>query len=121
MNTWGAACQDDVDCVALLGPGAVCMREAIVFELPYGYCSKPCTLPDPETTLVRNAADCDPEGGVMCVGLQGFFERCVPECTGNEVCGREGYFCRPMPYVAGEGDPEVCLVDDCCENGCSAE
>lgn len=121
MQTWGASCQTDADCVGLLGPGAICMVDAILYELPAGYCSRPCALPDSGTTVVRDAPDCDPDGGVHCVGAQGFFERCVVDCTADAQCDRAGYYCRQMPLIAREEDPTICMMHDCCEGGCGAQ
>jgi hypothetical protein len=118
MKTWGSACATDQECIDRLGDGAICMLDAIIFELPGGYCSKVCTLPDGDTTVVRDAMECDPGGGVHCVGGQGVFERCVVECTAAQQCDREGYFCRLMPLIAREDDPTICMMDDCCQDGC---
>ena len=120
MGTWGAPCETDAQCVELIGEGAICMEDAVIYEMPGGYCSKPCSLPDDVTTFVLDAPDCDPAGGVLCVGADGFFERCVLECTAAEHCDRDGYFCRLMPLIGAEGDPRICMMDDCCEDDCDS-
>lgn len=119
MQTWGAACSTDADCVALIGEGAVCDVEAVVYELPGGYCTKPCTLPDDATRAVLDAVDCDPAGGVACIGVKGTFERCGIVCTDDMQCNRGGYECRQMPLISAEGDPSLCLMPDCCQGSCS--
>lgn len=118
MQTWGAPCSADAECVALLGDGAVCQDMAIIYELPGGYCTKPCSLPDSDTRAVPDAPDCDPAGGVACIGQMGFFERCALLCSDDMQCQRDGYFCRQLPMIANEGDPKSCLMPDCCESSC---
>ncbi|MCH9680430.1 MAG: hypothetical protein K0V04_03265 [Deltaproteobacteria bacterium] len=118
MNTWGAPCSTDADCVALIGEGAVCDTLAVVYELPGGYCTKPCTLPDADTRFVLDDPVCDPNGGIACIGVMGQFERCGPPCLGDMQCNRDGYVCRLMPLIGVEGDPRMCLMPDCCLDGC---
>ena len=118
MTQWGAACSTDADCVAILGDGAVCQMKSVIYELPGGYCTKPCVLPDMDTRVVEDAMDCDPNGGIACIGQKGFFERCVTLCTDDMQCGRDGYYCRVMPMIGVEGDPKACLMPDCCEDSC---
>lgn len=118
MDSWGSPCTQDSDCVPALGEGAICQKLAVVYELPGGYCSRPCTLPDNATRVVDNAPDCDPGGGIACIGLKGFFESCAPLCTDDMQCNREGYFCRQMPMIAEEGDAKACLMPDCCDGTC---
>lgn len=119
MTEWGSGCEVDADCVAALGPDAVCIREAIIYEMPSGYCSKPCRLPADDVTVVRDDPECDPDGGVHCVGVRGVFQRCIAECTDPAQCGREGYSCQRMPLIGRDGDPQGCFMDECCEGGCS--
>lgn len=122
MQTWGAPCTTNDDCVALIGdPAAVCDTTAVVYELPGGYCTKPCTLPDLETQFVLDAPDCDPNGGVACIGSKGTFERCGLPCTDDTQCNRDGYICRQMPLIAMPQDPKMCLMPDCCLDGCAEE
>ena len=121
MQTWGAPCTSDEDCVALLGDGAICQDKAVIYELPGGYCSKPCSLPDADTRVVLDAMDCDPAGGVACIGQMGFFESCTLLCSDDAQCSRDGYYCRQMPMISSEGDPKACLMPDCCESTCSEE
>ncbi|MBL4686109.1 MAG: hypothetical protein JKY37_16065, partial [Nannocystaceae bacterium] len=49
METWGAPCTTDAECVALVGDGGVCQFKAVIYELPGGYCTKACSLPDADT------------------------------------------------------------------------
>jgi hypothetical protein len=119
--TWGAPCTDNAECVALIGAGAICQAMAVIYELPGGYCTKPCTLPDPDTTVVTDDPTCDPAGGVDCVGSQGFFENCAKPCSDTAECdGRPNFLCRQMPMIAQPTDPTYCLMDDCCLNTCGA-
>jgi hypothetical protein len=119
METWGAACTTNEDCVALIGdPAAICDTMAVVYELPGGYCTKECALPDAETRAVFDAPDCDPAGGVACIGVMGTFERCGIVCTDDMQCNRGGYECRQMPLVSLPEDPSLCLMPDCCEGTC---
>ncbi len=119
MMTWGAPCQTDADCVALIGdPEAICDQAAVVYELPGGYCTKACSLPDLETQFIHDAPDCDPNGGVTCVGSMGTFERCGLPCTDDAQCNRDGYICRQLPLIALPDDPRMCLMPDCCQDTC---
>lgn len=119
MDTWGAPCSTDQDCIDLIGdPAAICDSMAVVYELPGGYCTKPCTLPDAQTRFVMDAEDCSPDGGVGCFGVMGMFERCGLFCTDDAQCNRDGYICRQMPLIGQEGDPRSCLMPDCCQNSC---
>jgi hypothetical protein len=111
---WGSACSVDADCVAVLGEGAVCLDKAVVFELPGGYCSKPCVLPDSSTKTVLDDPACNPDGGIACVGVKDTFEYCAPLCTDDAQCDRDGYICRQMPLVSVATDPSLCLMPDCC-------
>lgn len=116
QQTWGAACESDADCVALLGDGAVCLFEAVIYELPLGYCTKPCMLADGERVRVNDPA-CDPAGGVDCIGQNLVnFQYCAPPCTDDNQCSRDGYTCRQMPMIAMAEDPTYCLMPDCCIN-----
>jgi hypothetical protein len=119
MGTWGSPCDADADCVTVLGAGAVCLKAAVVFELPLGYCSKPCDLPEGSSTPLIDDPMCDPAGGVDCLGVDGTFEFCAVPCTDNAQCERTGFYCRRMPYIAMESDPSYCLMPDCCEPDCS--
>ena len=118
METWGAACSTDDDCVALLGEGAICAFEAVIYELPGGYCTKPCSLPDSQTRVVENDPACDPDGGVACIGQKPLFERCAILCTDDAQCNRDGYYCRQMPMISQPEDPPFCLMPDCCQDTC---
>ncbi len=124
QDTWGSACKTNADCVAVLGEGAVCDFSAVVYELPGGYCTKPCTIGDDPNnsnlTFELDDPECDPNGGVHCIGANGFYTRCAVPCSDDSQCGREGYFCRTMPQIGAETDPKVCLMDDCCtDNSCT--
>jgi len=120
METWGAPCSTDQDCITLLGDdAAICDLEAVVYELPGGYCTKACELPDEMTQSVLDAADCDPAGGVACVGVKGTFERCIKTCTDDQQCERDGFICRQLPLIALPEDPRMCLMPDCCLDGCA--
>lgn len=120
QTTWGAPCTDDSDCVALLGEGGVCLVEAVIFELPQGYCSKECTLPSGEMYSFDDP-QCDAAGGVDCIGQAPLFQVCSPQCTDDAQCSRDGYTCRNFPLIAQEGDPTYCLMPDCCEGSCAEE
>ena len=122
MTTWGAPCSTNQDCIDIIGdPGAICDLTAVVYELPGGYCTKPCTLPDPDTRSVPDSPDCDPNGGVDCIGVMGVFERCLVPCTDDAQCNRDGYFCRALPMIGGPDDPKGCLMPDCCLDTCAEE
>ncbi|MCX4247109.1 hypothetical protein [Paraliomyxa miuraensis] len=122
MQTWGAACTTDQECKDLIGdPDAVCDFMAVVYELPGGYCSKPCVLPPGASSVVADAADCNPDGGVACIGVSGQFERCAIICTDDMQCSRPGYECRQMPLIAMAGDPSLCLMPECCQGSCASE
>ena len=118
MDVWGAPCTSDDECVAIIGDGATCVTNILgVYDLPGGFCSiENCQLPDTNTTYIHDATDCDPDGGVTCVGAKDLFTACIIPCTSNDECGREGYGCRTMPTLASEGDPTFCLMSpaDCC-------
>lgn len=117
MDMWGAPCTADSDCEPLLGADAVCIQNILgVYDLPGGFCSKYCTLPDSSTSFVHDAPECDPAGGVTCVGAKDLFSACIIPCSDSNECGREGYGCRTMPTLASEGDPTFCLMStlDCC-------
>lgn len=119
QQTWGAACNTDADCVALVGEGGVCLVQAVVFELPYGYCAKPCELPDMATRVVMDDPMCDPAGGVACTGQKDIFEYCGILCSDDAQCDRDGYICRQMPMIAQPEDPTLCLMPDCCLDTCA--
>lgn len=120
MQTWGAACTTNEECVALIGdPDVICDQMAVVYELPGGYCTKPCSLPDMDTRSVPDAPDCDPNGGVTCLGAKPTFERCGIPCTDDNQCNRPGYECRQMPLISMPEDPSFCLMPDCCLEGCA--
>jgi hypothetical protein len=119
MGEWGAACETDADCVAKVGEGGLCLKAAVIYELPLGYCSKACDLPDGFTGVVPDDPTCDAAGGVHCLGVDGTFEYCTVPCTENPQCERAGYFCRLMPQIAMETDPMFCLMPDCCDTDCS--
>jgi hypothetical protein len=117
MDAWGAPCTSDDECVAILGTDGVCVENILgVYDLPGGFCSKYCDLPDSSTSFIHDAEQCDPNGGVTCVGAKDLFSACIIPCTDNNECGREGYGCRAMPTLASEGDPTFCLMStvDCC-------
>jgi len=119
METWGAACTSNEECIDLIGdPAAVCDFTAVVYELPGGYCTKPCVLPDLDTRAVLDDPQCSAEGGVACLGVMGTFERCAIPCTESAQCNREGYECRLLPLIGVEGDPTFCLMPDCCQESC---
>ncbi|MEM6294174.1 MAG: hypothetical protein AAGA54_23040 [Myxococcota bacterium] len=119
MQTWGAPCTDDAECIELLGEGGVCLTTAVIYELPQGYCSKLCELP-PDTQYSDDDPQCDPNGGVDCIGQAPLFQVCSPKCTDDAQCSRNGYTCRNFPLIASEGDPTYCLMPDCCEESCDA-
>ena len=111
--TWGAPCTTSAECVALIGEGAECYSAiAGVYKAPGGYCSKPCTLPNDSTLYVPDAPDCGP--GVTCLGVNGIFTACVPPCTSDAQCQRDGYTCKTLPQLGSEGDPKFCLMPDTC-------
>jgi hypothetical protein len=112
MANYGQPCDVDADCVDFIGtPDAKCLKDILmVYGLPGGYCSNNCALPDNMTTFVKGAADCFM--GADCIGLDGYFEGCVPECGCDADCPREGYECRRMPTISKEGDPKYCLMTE---------
>jgi hypothetical protein len=118
MDAWGAACMTDAQCEATaLGAGAVCITNILgVFDLPLGYCTRECTVGTTETTFLLDSPECDPNGGVACVGIDGSFTACAPVCENDSQCGREGYGCTIMPLIGAAGDPKFCLMnaDACC-------
>jgi hypothetical protein len=118
MQTWGSACTTDAECVERIGAGGVCLVQAVVYELPLGYCAKPCMLPDQNTRVVMDDPACDPAGGIACVGQMGTFEYCTPLCTDDAQCNRDGYICRQMPIIAQPEDASLCLMPDCCQGTC---
>ena len=121
MEDWGLPCMDDAPCIAALGDGGKCVTNILgVYDLPGGYCAKEgCALPDNVTTFVLDAPDCDPNGGIACVGVQNVYTVCAKPCENSSQCGREGYGCRIMPNIAMETDQTFCLMDpdDCCSIG----
>lgn len=117
--TWGAPCSEDAECVALLGDGGRCMFEAVIYELPQGYCTKDCTLPSGEMYSIDDP-QCDPNGGVDCIGQAPLLQVCAVQCTDDDQCSRGGYTCRNFPLIAQEGDPTYCLMPDCCEETCES-
>lgn len=119
MLTWGAHCTSHAQCVALLDdPDAICETMAVIYELPGGYCTKPCTLPDATTQFVPDAPDCDAGGGVACIGSKNVFERCALPCTDDMQCNRDGYICRQLPLISQPDDPRMCLMPECCQDTC---
>ena len=116
MTDFGAACSADADC-SDLGDGAKCQQDVLgVFELPGGFCTKSCELPDTDTTFLNDATDCDAGGGVSCVGAAGLFTACARPCTEDSECSREGYGCIRMPVISGPDDETFCLMNEatCC-------
>lgn len=117
MDAYGAPCNSDADCFEVLGDGSICVDNILgVYDLPGGFCSRPCDLENTMTSFEHDSAQCDPNGGITCVGAQGLFTACIEECTTDAECGREGYGCRRMPTLAGPDDPKFCLMNtvDCC-------
>ena len=113
MDKWGTPCTTNAQCESLLGAGAECYSAiAGVYKAPGGYCSKPCTLPDDMTLYVPDAPDCGP--GVTCLGVNGIFTACVPPCTADDQCQRDGYSCKTLPQLGSDGDPKFCLMPDTC-------
>ena len=111
MGKYGAPCENDADCVAVLGDGGICLKDILgVYTLPGGYCSTDCDMPDQQVTYIPMAPDC--KLAADCVGLMGFFEGCSFPCTDNSQCPREGYECRRMPEISNEGDPTYCLMTE---------
>lgn len=46
MKTYGAPCDTDTDCQALLGPNGTCIKDILgVYALPGGYCTTFCVFP----------------------------------------------------------------------------
>jgi len=112
MATWGAPCTTDAECVTLLGDGALCYAAiANVYKAPAGYCSKPCSLPD---GVQYSESDPQCGDGVTCLGVNGIFTACVPPCTDDAQCQRDGYSCTLLPQIGSPGDPEFCLMMDTC-------
>lgn len=110
MSEFGAPCDADDDCKAILGDDGVCLTDILmIYGLPCGYCSKLCELP-PNTAYVADDMICGP--GVTCIGADGYFEGCVIECDSDADCPREGYECRIMPTIGQPNDPKFCLMKD---------
>jgi hypothetical protein len=117
QETWGSPCASDSDCEAILGADAFCVQEILsTYELPGGYCSRHCTLPDNETIYVFDDPVCDPAGGVDCIGVRNAFEACAVPCESDVDCHREGYACTRMPDISNPGDQTYCLMEPtaCC-------
>ena len=117
MDDFGAPCMSDADCEPVLGADGICITNILsVYNLPGGFCSRECDLENTSVTFEHDSAQCDPNGGVTCVGAQGLFTACIRECTSDDQCGREGYGCRIMPTLAKADDPKFCLMNpvDCC-------
>lgn len=112
---WGSACSTDADC-AHIEDGECFLDTIDVYEIPGGVCSKRCDLPDSGTTVVLDDLNCDPDGGVACMGAKGVFSACLPPCTSNSQCGRAGFGCIRMPVISAAGDASFCLMnpDACC-------
>jgi hypothetical protein len=111
MDQYGAPCDTDADCVKVLGDGGKCLKDILgVYNLPGGYCSTDCDLPDQQHTYIPMAADC--KLGADCVGLMGFFEGCAFPCMDNSQCPRDGYECRQMPEISNPEDPTYCLMTE---------
>ncbi len=111
MSKYGAPCETDADCIAVLGDGGKCLTDILgVYTLPGGYCSTDCDMPDQQQTYIPMAADC--KLGADCVGLMGFFEGCSFPCTDDSQCPRDGYECRTMPEISNAGDPTYCLMTE---------
>jgi len=111
MGQYGHACSTDADCIAVLGAGGKCLKDILmVYNLPGGYCSTDCDLPDQQQTYIPMATDC--KLGADCVGLMGFFEGCAFPCTDSSQCPRDGYECRVMPEISNQGDPTYCLMTE---------
>ncbi len=118
QTAWGSACTDDAQCIERLGEGGICLFQAVIYELPLGYCTKSCELPAGEKYVFDDPA-CDPDGGIDCIGLAPLFQYCAPQCSDDAQCGRDGYSCRNFPMIAEDGDPTYCLMPDCCEDNCA--
>lgn len=113
MAKWGAPCTKDEECVALIGEGALCYAAIVdVYKAPGGYCSKPCELMDADPLYVLDHPDCGP--GITCLGVNGIFTACLPECTSDAQCQRDGYSCHLLPQIGMENDPTFCLMMDSC-------
>lgn len=111
QETWGHACTDDAECMALVGNKGVCAVDVLgLYDLPDGYCTRGCTLPDLQTLYVPDHPQCGP--GVHCVGVMGYLEVCLVECFDDSECPREGYECRLLPTVGMPGDPKFCLMTE---------
>jgi hypothetical protein len=114
QQTWGAACTEDQQCKDITGDdAATCLKEAVIFELPDGYCSKPCDVAG--STAVLDAPECGDEG-LACVGVDDYIEACALPCTSDDDCTRAGYICRTFPVIGMPGDPKFCLMVDCCND-----
>ncbi len=113
MESFGAPCETAADCEALLGTGAVCYPNILgMYETPGGYCSLECELPDDQSLYELDNASCGV--GNHCLGVNGIFTACAPECTSDEDCWRDGYVCRVLPAIGAENDPKFCLMPDSC-------
>lgn len=116
MTKFGTPCTTDADC-SHLGENGECMEDVLgIYELPGGFCSIRCNLPSSDVTFVNDDPQCDPAGGVTCVGAMGLFSACIEPCTEDSNCSREGYGCIRMPTISIPDDPTFCLMnpDECC-------
>lgn len=119
MESWGAPCSSDDECTALVGEGAVCLNDILdIYILQQGYCSKLCELPA-DKLYVKDDPTCGT--GITCLGQDGFFETCAPECTSDDECQRDGYTCQTLPTIGSEGDPKFCLMATQCTKACVAD
>ncbi|MCA9661385.1 MAG: hypothetical protein KC486_23800 [Myxococcales bacterium] len=118
MESWGAPCTTDQECVDLIGEGGTCLENILeIFVLPMGYCAKLCELPDSDTKYVENHPTCG--DGQICLGAKDFFEACAVPCESDDECQRDGYTCQILPMGVGvDGDPKFCLMADNCTKGC---
>ncbi len=117
VQGFGAPCETDADCTEIAGGAGSCVTEILgMFEVPNGICTiTDCTVPS-DTFYVPDSTECSDMGGIDCVGIVGNFTACLPTCSNNDQCNREGYGCRLMPLIGAENDPTYCLMDaqDCC-------
>ena len=117
LQGFGAPCETDADCTEIAGGAGTCVTNILdMFEAPSGICTiTNCNVPE-DSFYVADSADCSAEGGIDCVGIFGTFTACLPACTSDDQCNRDGYGCRLMPLIGGEGDPTYCLMDAqaCC-------
>jgi len=103
---FGAACDDDEDCVGYGGPGAErrCISDVMgMVNAPGGFCTACCNA--------KAANGC--AENIDCVGADLAYLICIAGCDASSDCRQdEGWECRPMWYLVDPLFPgNYCLPD----------